>query len=54
MAGREIRERLRGRLFRVVTLILFAVVAAAVVTLRHSTEFQCSSLVSLLTGHLMP
>ena len=31
VAGREIRERLRGRLFRVVTLILFAVVAAAVV-----------------------
>jgi len=31
IAGREIRERLRGRLFRVVTLILFAVVAAAVV-----------------------
>jgi ABC-2 type transport system permease protein len=31
VAGREIRERLRGRLFRVVTFILFAVVAAAVV-----------------------
>jgi len=31
VAGREIRERLRGRLFRVVTLILFAVVAAAVI-----------------------
>lgn len=31
IAGREIRERLRGRVFRVVTLILFAVVAAAVV-----------------------
>jgi ABC-2 type transport system permease protein len=31
VAGREIRERLRGRLFRVVTLILFAVVTAAVV-----------------------
>jgi ABC-2 type transport system permease protein len=31
VAGREIRERLRGRVFRVVTLILFAVVAAAVV-----------------------
>ena len=31
VAGREIRERLRGRLFRVVTLILFVVVAAAVV-----------------------
>lgn len=31
VAGREIRERLRGRLFRVVTLILLAVVGAAVV-----------------------
>jgi ABC-2 type transport system permease protein len=31
VAGREIRERLRGRLFRVVTLILFAVVTVAVV-----------------------
>jgi ABC-2 type transport system permease protein len=31
VAGREIRERLRGRVFRVVTVLLFAVVAAAVV-----------------------
>jgi len=31
VAEREIRERVRGRVFRVVTLILFAVVAAAVV-----------------------
>lgn len=31
VAGREIRERLRGRVFRVVTVILFTVVAAAVV-----------------------
>jgi ABC-2 type transport system permease protein len=31
IAGREIRERVRGRVFRVVTVILFAVVAAAVV-----------------------
>lgn len=31
VAGREIRERLRGRTFRVITLILFAAVAAAVV-----------------------
>ena len=29
--GREVRERLRGRVFRVVTIILFAVVAAAIV-----------------------
>jgi ABC-2 type transport system permease protein len=31
VAGREIRERLRGRVFRAVTIVLFAVVAAAVV-----------------------
>jgi ABC-2 type transport system permease protein len=31
VAGREIRERIRGRVFRVVTVVLFAVVAAAVV-----------------------
>ncbi len=31
VASREIRERLRGRMFRVVTVILFVVVAAAVV-----------------------
>ncbi len=31
VAGREIRERVRGRVFRAVTLILFAVVAAAVI-----------------------
>jgi ABC-2 type transport system permease protein len=31
VAGREIRERLRGRVLRVVTIILFAVVAAAVI-----------------------
>ena len=31
VAGREIRERLRGRVFRVVTLVLFAVVTVAVV-----------------------
>lgn len=39
VAGREIRERFRGRIFRVVTLILFGVVAAAVVipTIRTAT-----------------
>lgn len=31
VAGREIRERLRGRVLRVVSVILFAVVAAAVI-----------------------
>lgn len=39
VAGREIRERMRGRAFRAVTLILFLVVAAAVVipTIHSST-----------------
>jgi len=39
VAGREIRERVRGRVFRVVTVILFAVVAGAVVipTLQSGT-----------------
>lgn len=31
VAGREIRERVRGRVFRVVTVLLFGVVAAAVI-----------------------
>ena len=40
VAGREIRERVRGRVFRVVTIILFGVVAAAVVipTLHAGTS----------------
>ncbi|MBO0748626.1 MAG: ABC transporter permease, partial [Acidimicrobiaceae bacterium] len=39
VAGREIRERIRGRVFRAVTVILFLVVTAAVVipTLRSGT-----------------
>ncbi len=39
VAGREIRERLRGRVLRVVTAVLFVVVAAAVVvpTLHRAT-----------------
>ncbi len=39
VAGREIRERLRGKVFRVITVILFAAVAAAIVipTLRSGT-----------------
>lgn len=39
VAAREIHERLRGRVFRVVTIVLFAAVAAAVVipALRSST-----------------
>ncbi len=31
VAGREVRERLRGRFFKVITLVLLAVVAAAIV-----------------------
>lgn len=40
VAGRELRERLRGRLFKVITLILLGVVAAAVVlpTVRSSSQ----------------
>lgn len=39
VAGREIRERVRSRMFRVVTIVLLAVVAAAVVipTIHHGT-----------------
>lgn len=42
VAGREIRERLRGRLFQVVTVILFGVVTAAVVipTLHAATTMS--------------
>lgn len=42
VAGREIRERLRGRLFQVVTVILFGVVTAAVVipTLHAGTTMS--------------
>lgn len=40
VAGREIRERLRGRFFKVITLILLGVVAAAIVvpTVRSSSR----------------
>jgi ABC-2 type transport system permease protein len=42
VAGREIRERIRGRVFRVVTVILFGVVTAAVVipTLHAATTMS--------------
>ncbi len=44
VAGREIRERVRGRVFRVVTIILLAVVGAAVVipTLHTSSPSHLS------------
>jgi ABC-2 type transport system permease protein len=52
VAGRELRERLRGRLFRVGTLLILAAVAAAIVipTLRksHATP-QKVGVVSTLT-----
>lgn len=45
VAAREIRERLRGRFFRVVTLILLAVVGAAIVIpTTHSTRVSRSSI----------
>jgi len=50
VAGREIRERLRGRLFRVVTLILFAVVAAAVVIPTIHTGTTTRQKVGVVAG----
>jgi ABC-2 type transport system permease protein len=50
VAGREIRERLRGRLFRVVTLILFAVVAAAVVIPTLHTGTTTRQKVGVVAG----
>lgn len=50
VAGREIRERLRGRLFRVVTLILFAVVAAAVVIPTLHTGTTTRQKVGIVAG----
>jgi ABC-2 type transport system permease protein len=51
VAGREIRERLRGRLFRVVTLILFAAVAAAVVIpTLHKASTTPRQIVGVVAG----
>jgi ABC-2 type transport system permease protein len=50
VAGREIRERLRGRVFRVVTLILFAVVAAAVVIPTIHTGTTTRQKVGVVAG----
>ncbi len=50
VAGREIRERLRGRVFRVVTLILFAVVAAAVVIPTIHTGATTRQKVGVVAG----
>lgn len=50
VAGREIRERVRGRVFRVATLILFAVVAAAVVIPTRNTGTTTSQKVGVVGG----
>ncbi|HYA69539.1 MAG TPA: ABC transporter permease [Acidimicrobiales bacterium] len=50
VAGREIRERLRGRLFRAVTLILFAVVAAAVVIPTIHTGTTARQKIGVVAG----
>jgi ABC-2 type transport system permease protein len=50
VAEREVRERLRGRLFRVVTLILFAVVAAAVVIPTLHTGTTTRQKVGVVAG----
>lgn len=50
VAGREIRERLRGRVFRIVTLILFAAVAAAVLIPALRSGKTTSQRVGVVTG----
>lgn len=50
VAEREVRERLRGRVFRVVTVILFGVVAAAVVVPTLDTGTTSSERVGVVDG----
>ncbi len=50
VAGREIRERVRGRMFRVITIVLFAVVAAAVVIPTIHSGTTSSRRVGVVTG----
>ncbi len=50
VAGREIRERMRGRVFRVVTVILFAAVAAAIVIPTIHTTTTKSQTVGVVAG----
>lgn len=50
VAGREIRERLRGRVLRVVSVILFAVVAAAVIIPTIHTGTVTRHKVGVFTG----
>lgn len=56
VAAREVRERLRGRVFRVVTVVLFAVVAAAVVipTIHRSTVTRPSVGLVVVSSSLEP
>jgi ABC-2 type transport system permease protein len=50
VAGREIRERIRGRVFRVVTVILFVVVTAAVVIPTLNANKTTSKRVGVVAG----
>ena len=50
VAGREIRERVRGRVFRAVTVLLFVVVAAAVVIPTIHTGTTKSHVVGVVAG----
>jgi ABC-2 type transport system permease protein len=50
VASREIRERLRGRVFRVVTVVLFVVVAAAVVIPTLHTGSASATRVGVVGG----
>jgi ABC-2 type transport system permease protein len=55
VAGREIRERIRGRIFRIGTLVLLVAVAAAIVipTLHHSSGGPTKQTVGVV-GRLSP
>ena len=50
VAGREIRERLRSRMFRVVTVVLLAVVAAAVVIPAIHSRTTQSQRIGVVAG----
>jgi ABC-2 type transport system permease protein len=50
VAGREIRERLRGRVFRVVTIVLFVVITAAVVIPTLNARKTTSRRVGVVAG----
>jgi ABC-2 type transport system permease protein len=50
VAGREIRERIRGRVFRIVTVILFVVVTAAVVIPTLNAKKTASKRVGVVAG----